>query len=229
MASAVDKAYVFIRAAIVSGKYPPGMRLTEIESVETTGVSRTPVREALRRLHAEGLVVLSPNQGAIVAKLTDDDVTDIYHLRAELESYAVRRAIEFITPEEIEDLRSLAMQSLNEVKQKRVGYVMRAETANLSFHQLLLQISRSDRLKSFCSQLMEIPTSDRDYMICNDKDLVEVANCHLELVDLIAGKKVEEAVALMHKHINNVHVVLHDQMYGDEPDHSHETDKESKG
>lgn len=81
-----------LREAILTGRYAPGTRLVQEELAEAYGISRIPLREALRRLEGEGLVVISPNKGAIVRPLAPKDVVDLYELRLALESLALRRA-----------------------------------------------------------------------------------------------------------------------------------------
>jgi DNA-binding GntR family transcriptional regulator len=83
-----------LREAILTGRYAPGTRLVQEELAEAYGISRIPLREALRRLEGEGLVVISPNKGAIVRPLSPKDVVDLYELRLALESLALRRAAE---------------------------------------------------------------------------------------------------------------------------------------
>ena len=83
---AVEKAYAAVRDGIVSGKYAPGTRITEQEVAELAGVSRTPVREALRQLNVEGLLEFVPNQGAVVTSWSERELDEIFDLRAVLES-----------------------------------------------------------------------------------------------------------------------------------------------
>ncbi len=83
-----------LREAILTGRYAPGTRLVQDDLAEAFGISRIPLREALRRLEGEGLVVISPNRGAIVRPLAPKDVVDLYELRLALESLALRRAAE---------------------------------------------------------------------------------------------------------------------------------------
>src|SRR5262249_33245033 len=105
MAKAVDKAYQTVRDRIVRGVYPASSRITEQEVAAVAGVSRTPVREALRKLHAEGLLEFVPHQGAIVTEWTSEDRDDVFELRALLESYGAARAARRMTSEGITELR----------------------------------------------------------------------------------------------------------------------------
>src|SRR6478672_7567083 len=101
-------AYDDVRAAIVENRYRPGQRLVEQRIAEELGLSRTPVREALRLLEAEGLVVSERNRGAMVRPLSSTEVGDLYGLRIRLESYAVEVATERATEEELGELVAAA-------------------------------------------------------------------------------------------------------------------------
>ena len=101
MARAAEKAYRTVRERILRGEYPSALRITEQEIADATGVSRTPVREALRRLQAEGFVTVIANQGAIVTEWSANDTDDVFELRALLEPYGAARAAHRITAEGI--------------------------------------------------------------------------------------------------------------------------------
>jgi len=96
-----------LRAVILSGEFAPGDRLVQEEWAQILGVSRMPVREALRQLEAEGLVRLEPRKGAIVTPITTDDVREIYQLRAITEGIAVEKAMPYFSDEDVEDLEQL--------------------------------------------------------------------------------------------------------------------------
>ena len=106
MSKAADRAYDWVRQRILSGEYPPGSHLKEERIAEDSEVSRTPVREALRRLSNEHFVKFVPNQGAFVATWENDDVEVIFELRAMLEGYAAQRAASRISEEQIRELLS---------------------------------------------------------------------------------------------------------------------------
>src|SRR5476651_469341 len=108
MAAAVERAYRTIRDGIVSGAYGPGDHLTAQGLAATSGISRTPVREAMRRLHAEGLIRFIPNRGAFVTHLDERDVSKIYSLRVVLEGYAAEAAAKEASPEQIAEMEALA-------------------------------------------------------------------------------------------------------------------------
>ncbi|MGH9018530.1 MAG: GntR family transcriptional regulator, partial [Acidimicrobiales bacterium] len=97
-AGSVSLAYDRIRRSIVDGSYPPGSRLVEQALSSELDLSRTPIREALRRLEVEGLVLYRRHRGAVVRTTTADEVIDLYELRARLESYAAELAAARSTP-----------------------------------------------------------------------------------------------------------------------------------
>lgn len=103
-----DMVHEVVREAIVTGVYQPGDRLPQDSIAESIGVSRIPVRAALRSLEAEGFVVLEPHKGATVRALSAAEIAEIYELRALLETYAVRSVAEKITDEELDRVAALA-------------------------------------------------------------------------------------------------------------------------
>ena len=107
MTRAVDRVYAHLRDGIVAGSYEPGSRLGEVEIAELTATSRTPVREALRRLEMEGLVEVLPHRGARVRSWTADDLDEIYDLRMNLEAMAASRAARRIEDKDVDRLDEL--------------------------------------------------------------------------------------------------------------------------
>ena len=146
MAKAVDKAYQTVRERIVRGVYPAASRITEQEVAAVAGVSRTPVREALRKLHAEGLLEFVPHQGAIVAEWTAEDRDDVFELRALLEAYGAARAARRMTAEGIAELRQLAEDQYHETLSKTEGYLERVGDLNSQFHRRIHEFAGSPRL-----------------------------------------------------------------------------------
>jgi DNA-binding GntR family transcriptional regulator len=106
-ATAEEEAYRHIQRSLRLGRYKPGERLIPEDIAAEIGMSRMPVREAFRRLASEGLVVLRPNRGCIVAGLTLDELNEIFEIRSVLEGLAVRLAVPRINEEEIDELQRL--------------------------------------------------------------------------------------------------------------------------
>src|SRR5262245_9300545 len=175
MAKAVDKAYQTVRERIVRGVYPAASRITEQEVAAVAGVSRTPVREALRKLHAEGLLEFVPHQGAIVSEFTDEDREDVFELRAMLESYGAARAARRMTAEGIAELRQLAEDQYHETLRKTDGYLERVGQLNSQFHRRIHEIAGSPRLVNALALLIEAPMMMKTLSTYDDEDLLRSA------------------------------------------------------
>jgi DNA-binding GntR family transcriptional regulator len=143
------RAYKRIRRAIVEGRYHPGQRLIEKNLGEEFEVSRTPVREALRELEAEGLVVSLPNKGSVVRPLSAQDIYDIYDLRGRLESLAGERAARDPRPDQLalldaanEDFAALLPSFTGD----DLEIVRQIEAVNRRFHQGFIEMADNWRL-----------------------------------------------------------------------------------
>lgn len=99
-----DQVYTILRKDICEGRFAPGARLQEIELSEALGVSRSPVREALRRLVSDGLLLTAPNKGTYVKEFTCQDIDEIFDMRVMLESYSISRSQNNMTPERKQQL-----------------------------------------------------------------------------------------------------------------------------
>jgi len=201
MAKAVDKAYQTVRERIVRGIYPASTRITEQEVAAAAGVSRTPVREALRRLHAEGLLEFVPHQGAVVTEWTSEERDDVFELRALLESYGAARAARRMTAEIIVQLRQLAEEQYHETLSKRAGYLERVGELNARFHHLIQECSGSSRLVTALSSLIEAQMMMKTFEMYQDEDLLRSAEHHLEIVRALEARDPEWSAALMRSHI----------------------------
>lgn len=137
--SLADQVFDRLEADILSGKYKRGEFLTELKLSQSLGVSRTPVREALRRLAGEHIIEESP-KGAVVVGLTSDDIDDIYALRKEIEGMAVARAAERITDEEIEKLKELIDLQEFYANKNDADHIKAMDN---QFHQFLYRFSGS--------------------------------------------------------------------------------------
>jgi DNA-binding GntR family transcriptional regulator len=198
---AVDKAYQAVKDGIIAGRYAPSMRITEQEVAAAAGVSRTPVREALRRLHAEGLVDFTPNQGAMVTEWSAQDADEIFHLRALLESHGAARAAERATPEQLAELRSLAERQYDESVRRTDGYIERIGELNAQFHRRLQEAAASVRLARALAALLEAPLVMKTFLNYTPDDLQRSAAHHLELVRALEARDAEWAASVMTSHI----------------------------
>lgn len=186
-----------LREAIISRVLEPGERLMEIQLAEEMGVSRTPVREAIRKLELEGFVVMIPRKGAYVAGVSYKDVKDVFEIRAALEALAASLAAEKATEEEIEQMeRVLHYEKMPESLEEMVQ-------TDTDFHALVYKASRNERLLGILANLREQIQRFRATSLAvpgRPKDAIQE---HMEIVDAIARHDVEEAQNLATSHIEN--------------------------
>jgi DNA-binding GntR family transcriptional regulator len=198
----VDKAYETVRSGIIAGRYLAGARLTEQEIASAVGVSRTPVREALRRLDAEGLVEFTPNLGAVVTTWSEADSDEVFELRAMLESYGVRRAATRASAEQVAELKRLAVSQYRESCERGPGHLERIADLNSQFHRRLQEAAGSPRLSRALAALIEAPLMMRTFQKYTPEDLERSAQHHLEIVRAVEARDAEWAAAVMLSHVH---------------------------
>ncbi len=201
MSAAAERAYEFIRAGILNGDFPAGGRLLEIEVAARAGVSRTPVREAIRRLDAEGLIAMRPRLGAVVRSWSLEEVEDIFSLRAVLEARAVERAASRIAAHDLHTARELAETMADLAEQRRPQSRERIGDLNARFHRLLIEASGSQRLQSMMAQVMDLPLSLRTINRYDEEALVRSTRHHLEIVAALKARDPAWAASVMRSHV----------------------------
>jgi DNA-binding GntR family transcriptional regulator len=197
-------AYDEVRAAIVENRYPPGQRLVEQRIAEELGLSRTPVREALRLLEAEGLVVSERNRGAMVRPLSPTEVGDLYGLRIKLESYAVEVATARATEEELGELVAAA-DAFSEVRHRvdvdSVAGVRELHGANRRFHDAIITAARHRRLESMLARTVDIPLVFRAFQSFGAAEIERSDTFHHLIAEAMCRRDAARAAALMGEHI----------------------------
>ena len=196
--NASDAATELIRAAILEGRLQPGARLKEEELARELGISRTPVREALLLLQAEGLVESTPNRGATVHSHEPDEIEDMYELRALLEGHAARRAASRISAESIVRLqdsnsRFAALRAADDA-----GELIRE---NLNFHQVVLDGAGSERLAAMVRKTIELPLVYRSYYWYSDEQKLISEHYHHQLTYALEAHDAERAELIMKEHV----------------------------
>lgn len=195
-----------LREAIVGGVLEPGERLMEIQLAEEMGVSRTPVREAIRKLELEGFVVMVPRRGAYVAGVSHKDVKDVFEIREALEGLAAGLAAEKITDEEIEELERV----LHYEKEPDSLEVM--VQSDIDFHALLYKASRNERLNQILANLREQTNRFRTTSLAVPGRAKYAIQEHRAIVDAIARHDVEEAQRLAAAHMENAANVMYEAL-----------------
>ncbi|MEW5899764.1 MAG: GntR family transcriptional regulator [Bacillota bacterium] len=194
-----DVVFETLRDAIIQGRLKPGERLMEIQLAEEMGVSRTPVREALRKLELEGLIVMIPRKGAYVAGISVKDIVDVFEVRAALESLAAGLAAERITDQELEELERALVQ-ISEASGSNLDAVVRTDT---NFHEIIYRASRNQRLTQLITNLQEQIQRFRTTSLAQPGRTKTAIEEHRKIVEAISERNVELAQALAREHIEN--------------------------
>lgn len=205
-----------LREAIIVGKLSPGERLMEIQMAEEMGVSRTPVREAIRKLELEGLVVMLPRKGAYVAGLSLKDITDVFEIRGALEGLAAELAAERITEEELEGLERYLVKISEESETGNLSKVVETDT---DFHSLIYSASRNQRLSQIINNLREQIQRFRTTSLAYPGRMKVAVEEHRKIVEAISARDGELARKLAHEHMENaensmMNMIQQDQKYG---------------
>lgn len=194
-----------IREAIVGGMLHPGERLKEEQLARELGTSRTPVREALRILQSEGLVVATPNRGAAVRSYGLTELEEMYDLRALLEGHAAGRAAERITPEAVDQLDA----SCSRFAELVTGADLRSLVAeNAFFHGAILRASDSDRLTSMVQEVVSLPLVYRSYIWYSPEQAHASYGFHCRLVEALERHDGPWAEQVMREHVQAARSVL---------------------
>jgi DNA-binding GntR family transcriptional regulator len=200
--------YESIREGILCGRYAPGERLVETKLAGEFGVSRTRIRDALARLHADHLISPAPNRGLVVRPLSSRDIEEIYALRLLLEGYAANTAASTITTRELDELEATHFRMV-EVEQAAPGEdddgrlaTIRAVTdLNNEFHRGIQRASRNSRLESLLRTIVSVPLVFQSFYWYSDRELAESSSEHAEILAALRARDGAHAEALMRRHI----------------------------
>lgn len=198
LATAQQEAYHYLRDHILSGQLSANTRINPAEIAELLGVSRMPVREALRQLHAEGLVIMRPNRAAFVASLTAQEVEELFEIRGALEILAVRTAIQAMTPDSMAELTALK-DRMDRVRGDPVEWLKRHD----EFHQAICSLGNRTRLPQ---EIERIRLAIRPYLLMFIKvfDTIEMPGLeHGSLLEVFATGDVKAAEEAMREHVTN--------------------------
>jgi DNA-binding GntR family transcriptional regulator len=207
--NASDVATELLRNAIIDGTLPPGKRLKEEELARSLGISRTPVREALAMLQAEGLVDAPPNRGAMVRSHSADELDDLYQLRALLEGHAARRAAARATDELIAALWA-SCERFDHLVAK--GEVTELVQENLAFHSLILEAAGSARLEGIVRMITDLPLVYRSYIWYSPEQRKISLHYHQQITRALDSRDGERADLVMKEHVFEARDVLVERM-----------------
>jgi DNA-binding GntR family transcriptional regulator len=204
MPSASDQAYDAIRRNILTGKLQVGERLGEVALGQQLGMSRTPIREALRRLNADGLVELRANRAALVAPSIDRELSEAYAVRAHLEGLGASLAAERIDEPALMRLRELCSEMEEAYRGKDDAYAL----LNIEFHNGIAASSGSARLRRLVATLTEASLVSTAYSRLAEHHIVRSLSHHRELVTALEYRDGEWAGSLMRTHIFAARAVI---------------------
>jgi DNA-binding GntR family transcriptional regulator len=201
--SAAEAAAEVIRAAIVAGRLQPGQPLREGALSAELGLSRTPIREAMLLLQADGLVEINRNRGARIATYSRADLEDAYGLRAVIEAYAARRAATRVTPADLEALRQSCRRfdELLAAQTGDSGEIPALVAENLRFHSIVQRCSGSRRVPPIIRGLIHLPLLYRAHAWYSPKQKVLSERHHHDITGALAGHDPDAAESLMQAHV----------------------------
>lgn len=195
-----DVVFNTLREAILRGELKPGERLMEIQLANKLGVSRTPIREAIRKLELEGLVLMIPRKGAEVAQITEKSLRDVLEVRRVLENLAVQLACLRMSPQTLADLKAAARAFEEILGGEDVTAVAEADVA---FHDVIYMATDNQRLISLLNNLREQMYRYRvEYLKkkeCHKQLLWE----HQEIIRAIEAGEIDVATKITEQHIDN--------------------------
>ena len=194
-----------IREAIIKGTFAPGERLMEIQMADEMGVSRTPVREAIRKLEMEGFVVMIPRRGTYVSNMSIKDINDVYEIRISLDTLAAGLAAERISDEELEELQRLLVKVGAAIEKNDMAKVVEAD---IEFHDVLYKASRNERLRNIINNLREQITVIRGVSMRYPGRLKDTQDEHRRLVECISARNVEKSQEMARIHLENAEKTL---------------------
>lgn len=201
-------ATVLLRDLILGGSIPAGARLGEVELAGRLEVSRTPVREALSRLAAEGLVELIPNRGARVAKWTDQDLEQIFELRLRLEPYAVGLAVPRMTGADLDELDELATRLLTLGKPGRTQDLDGIVQLNRQFHRILIDRAENPTLASALLSVTHASVVNQNFHNYAPAALARSLAHHVEIVAAARAGNADWANSVMRSHLYNARATM---------------------
>ncbi len=195
-----DVVFQTIRKSILTGELKPGERLMELHLADKLGVSRTPIREAIRMLELEGLVTMIPRRGAEVAQITEKNLREVLEVRSALDALAVELACERITQEELDSLKRACDHFAEETRQGDANRVARADVA---LHDIILAASRNDRLVQMIGNVSQQMYRYRLEYVKDEKHYEQLITEHRKIYEAIRDRDKEGGARAIRLHIDN--------------------------
>ena len=195
-----SRVFHTIREDILAGKYAPNEELKEKTIGEELGVSRTPVREALRQLELEGLVSIIPNKGAYVVGITQKDMQDIYEIRCRLEGLCAAWAAKNISKEQLDELEEIVFRAEFHAKKGNAEQLVELDN---KFHETLYAAAGSKELQRVLSDFHHYLQRVRKVTLMDEKRATESNSEHMMIVEALKEHDAKKAEKLATQHISS--------------------------
>ena len=215
-----------IRQGILTGDFQAGERIKENEMAQQLGVSRGPVREALRQLEQEGLVVMIPRRGAQVANITEKDLNDVLEVRIALENVAIEKACARMTEEEMRRLWLAAKEFEHTIAE---GNLVKLAEADVAFHEVIYQASDNKRLIQVLNNMREQIYRYRVEYLKEGETRDVLVKEHEELTKAIRERDVERAKQLSFQHIENQRMAIMRSIEAEDAERERAEKEKSRG
>ena len=193
-----EMVYEELKMQILKGSIIPGTRMMEVELAEEMGVSRTPIREAIRKLEKEGLVTIEPRRGAYASMISTEDMVEILEVRQDLEGLAAYFAAERMTDAQMENLRQVSASYDDAVKRGNMEDMIKHDTR---FHHIIVESCRNKILVQMIEQLQELVLRFRYIYYDNFKRAENMPEEHREIMEGIKSGDAERARKAADVHI----------------------------
>ncbi|MCD8121920.1 MAG: GntR family transcriptional regulator [Clostridiales bacterium] len=200
-----DVVFNTLRQAILRGELEPGERLMEIQLANRLGVSRTPIREAIRKLELDGLVLMIPRKGAEVAKISEQSLRDVLEVRRSLDELAIELTCQRITKEGLEKLERAHQAVIEAVNE---GDPMTIAESDEHFHDVIYEGTQNSRLVQILNNLREnIYRFRLEYIKDEDHRHIMIAE-HENILRTIRDRHIPEAKIAIREHVENQEVMI---------------------
>ena len=206
-----DVVFHTLRRGIMQGDLKPGERLMEIKLANRLGVSRTPIREAIRMLELEGLVVMIPRKGAQVAEITEKDLKDVLEVRMGLEELAVKFACQRITEEQLDNLYHASRKFEEAVKREDLTELAQAD---VDFHDLIYKATGNERLVQLLNNIREQMYRYRVEYLKDEEMRGSLVREHDTLLENLRQRDLEGAKQVTQSHIERQQAYILETIYG---------------
>jgi len=200
-----DVIFDSLREAIIMGELKPGERLMEVQLAEKMGVSRTPVREAIRKLELEGWVTMTARKGASVSGVSVKDIMDVLEVRASLDGQAAALSAQRIRDDELKDLKEIYAQLVVNIEKENLQGLIKKD---VEFHEIIYKSSRNDKLIQILNNLREQVQRFRIIYLKDYGSQKDLKQEHLEILEAISSRDSERSQKSAFSHIEKQKEVI---------------------